>query len=103
MKAYFSVNHNPDAKEILRPFDWDVMLCGHTHGGQVVLPFIGPPIINSKISKEHARGFHEVGNTRIHISAGLGSDRHRGIPIIRFGRPTEMTRIELRPRRTGEG
>lgn len=93
------LGHGPDYMPSIFDLDIDLCLAGHTHGGQVVVPFIGPPVINSKIPKEYARGYHEVGNTRIHISAGLGSDRHYGMPIIRFGCPTEMTRIELRPRK----
>ena len=30
--------HNPDAKELLKDYRWDLMLCGHTHGGQLKIP-----------------------------------------------------------------
>ena len=33
--------HNPDTKDILADWPWDLMLSGHTHGGQVVLPMLG--------------------------------------------------------------
>lgn len=37
------LNHNPDAKDEFRGLDWDLMLCGHTHGGQLKLPLFGTP------------------------------------------------------------
>ena len=37
------LSHNPDSKEQLAEFGWDLMLCGHTHGGQLKLPLIGTP------------------------------------------------------------
>ncbi|MGB0370481.1 MAG: metallophosphoesterase [Opitutales bacterium] len=91
------VGHGPEYIPSVLDNGIDLCLAGHTHGGQVHLPFLGPLIINSDVSKQFAKGYHEMGNTRVNISAGLGSDRHKGMPIIRFGCPTEMTIIELRP------
>jgi len=36
------LSHNPDSKALGASYDWDLMFCGHTHGGQVVIPLIGP-------------------------------------------------------------
>src|SRR5215469_3886970 len=33
--------HNPDSKDALKEYPWNVMLCGHTHGGQIIVPFKG--------------------------------------------------------------
>lgn len=40
--------HNPDMKESLKKYDWDLMLCGHTHGGQVEIPGFGALVLPVK-------------------------------------------------------
>ena len=37
------LSHNPDTKVMVESYPWDLMLCGHTHGGQIWLPLIGAP------------------------------------------------------------
>ena len=91
------VGHGPDYIPSVQDNPIDLCLAGHTHGGQVNIPFFGSLVINSSIPKEWVKGFREVGKTRINISAGLGSDRFKGMPVVRFGCPTEMTLIELLP------
>lgn len=41
-KAILLLSHNPDSKAILQDYPWHLMLCGHTQGGQVIIPFEGP-------------------------------------------------------------
>jgi len=66
------LNHNPDAKDLLHPFDWDVMLSGHTHGGQVRLPFLGAPFAPVR-DKRFIEGLYRWENRWMHITAGVGN------------------------------
>lgn len=66
------LNHNPDAKSQLRSFDWDVMLCGHTHGGQVRLPLIGAPFAPVD-DKRYLHGLYPWDNHWLHITSGVGN------------------------------
>ncbi|MGJ3243791.1 MAG: metallophosphoesterase [Opitutales bacterium] len=91
------MGHGPDFLIGLENLAIDLCLAGHTHGGQVRLPGLGPLVTQSAIPAAWSRGFHEHGNTRFHVSAGAGSVRHGGLPEIRFNCPTEMTLITLVP------
>ena len=75
----------------------DLCLAGHTHGGQVRLPFYGPLVIDADVPREWARGFRSIGIPYLNVSAGAGSNRYGGLPRMRFLCPTEMTLIELMP------
>ncbi len=66
------LSHNPDTKEVLAPFPWDLMLCGHTHGGQFWLPLIGAPFAPVK-DKRFIAGLYCWQNRRIHITKGIGT------------------------------
>ncbi len=89
--------HAPDYALSVSDKSIDLCLAGHTHGGQVRLPWYGPLVIDSEIPKEWAQGFRRVGIPYLNVSAGAGSNRHKGLPPIRFNCPTEMTLIELVP------
>lgn len=75
----------------------DLCLAGHTHGGQVRIPFYGPLVTYSKVPREWASGFRRIGLPYLNVSAGAGSNRHEGLPPMRFNCPTEITLIELVP------
>lgn len=65
------LSHNPDSKEDLRPYAWDLMLSGHTHGGQLSLPGIGEPLAPIR-DKRYVRDLHRLGDRWLHITAGVG-------------------------------
>ena len=94
------MGHAPDYAMGMAEQPIDLCLAGHTHGGQVRLPFFGPLTTYSQVPKDWARGFRRVGIPYLNVSAGAGSNRRNGLPPIRFNCPTEMTLIELVPLRS---
>lgn len=50
-----------------------VVLCGHTHGGQVVVPFYGPPVTHTRVPKQYCSGWSRLGSTRMFTGRGLAS------------------------------
>ncbi len=71
-EAKIVLNHNPDAAPAIAAEGVDLVLAGHTHGGQVDLPLIGPPILPVQI-REYYSGLYRVGlRTRLYVSNGLG-------------------------------
>jgi predicted MPP superfamily phosphohydrolase len=66
------LSHNPDTKDQLQKYGWDLMLSGHTHGGQVCLPFIGAPVAPVK-DKRFIKGLHRWDNRWIYVTKGIGN------------------------------
>jgi uncharacterized protein len=64
--------HNPDSKDVLRYRPWDLMLSGHTHGGQVIVPFEGPRYAPVK-DKRYISGLKPWGTRQIHVTRGVGN------------------------------
>lgn len=97
--ASFSIvlGHAPDYIVPLADQPLDLCLAGHTHGGQVVLPLLGAPMIASAVPRAWASGFRTHGLLHLNVSAGIGVEHAGGIPPIRFNCPSEMTLIELVP------
>ena len=63
--------HNPDTADTFYRRTIDLMICGHTHGGQVVIPFWGPPVLPVS-NKRYSSGLINNGKTKLFISRGLG-------------------------------
>jgi predicted MPP superfamily phosphohydrolase len=72
----------------------DLYLCGHTHGGQVRLPFIGAIITISKLGRRYVMGHYHEGRTHLYISRGVGFEG-LGAPRVRLFCPPEITLITL--------
>ncbi len=77
--AVVCLQHNPDGVEFLKPFPWQYMLCGHTHGGQADFPIVGPMYVPTK-HREYLKGLFEfaavegqaVERRYMFVSRGLG-------------------------------
>lgn len=88
--------HNPDVT-VLKTFREglvDLILCGHTHGGQICMPFVGPIITHTK-QRVHVGGLSWCGTTPVYTSRGIGY----GVLPIRLNCPAEITSITLRSER----
>jgi predicted MPP superfamily phosphohydrolase len=68
-----------------------LMLSGHTHGGQVRLPFIGPLTL-PPLGKKYVEGWFRLDNLQLHVNRGLGTV---GVPV-RFDCPPEISLLTLR-------
>jgi uncharacterized protein len=91
-----AVVHSPDPAPELAAFGWDVILAGHTHGGQVRMPFVGALVTNSHLPTRIAKGLSMIPPAVMHVSPGLGTSKFA--PFRFLCRP-EATVIELVPRR----
>jgi predicted MPP superfamily phosphohydrolase len=91
------LGHAPDFAREARKRPVDLCLAGHTHGGQIRIPFVGPLVTFSNVPRSWARGYREIGQTRLNVSAGVGCEHAYGLPNLRINCPPEMTLIELRP------
>jgi predicted MPP superfamily phosphohydrolase len=89
--------HNPNFVAQLAPLGKvaDLVLAGHTHGGQVALPFLGPPYTKTSLPNRYASGLHDYMGLPLHVSAGIGMER-AAAPQIRFLCPPEICLLEVR-------
>jgi predicted MPP superfamily phosphohydrolase len=86
--------HTPDLIETAAQNGVNLYLAGHTHGGQVRLPFIGAVITLSAYGRKYASGLHTLGPTTLYTSRGLGMEGLH-LPRARLLCPPEMVVIEL--------
>ncbi len=70
----------------------DLMLSGHTHGGQVKIPLYGPLILPPQ-GQKYVEGHFRIGKMQLYVNRGLGSV---GLPF-RFNCPPEITIHILQP------
>ena len=83
--------HEPDRAEESAHAGASLQLSGHTHGGQVCLPLIGPLYLPS-LGKKFASGLYSVGKMPLYVTRGVGVLP----PFVRFCCPPEVTIITLR-------
>lgn len=89
------IYHSSGLVEYLGDEPIDLYLCGHTHGGQVALPFYGAIITMSEQGKEYESGLYTVGKMSLYVNRGIGMD---GLgPRVRFFARPEITLFEISP------
>lgn len=85
------LTHNPDVFPQV-PARVMLTLAGHTHGGQVWLPFMGPPIVPSQFGQRFAAGLIQESSRQMFISTGIGTS----ILPVRFGVPPSIAFLTLK-------
>jgi predicted MPP superfamily phosphohydrolase len=84
--------HNPDFVGLLAEGQVDLVLSGHTHGGQVCLPGLGALFVPSVYGRRFVAGLVEVAGIKVYINRGIGLIA----PPLRFLARPEVTAITLR-------
>lgn len=94
------VGHAPDYA--LGDVEADLLIAGHTHGGQVRIPGFGPPLTLSAVPRAWAAGRTDLGGGRtLVVSRGVGMERGLA-PPVRFFCPPELVVIDVVPRGQAE-
>ncbi|HEX6972195.1 MAG TPA: metallophosphoesterase [Limnochordia bacterium] len=83
--------HSPEIVADPRATEADLILVGHTHGGQICLPGWGPIVTNSRLGRRYARGRRMLGQSLVYTNRGLGMAR---IPA-RFACPPELALFSI--------
>ena len=91
------LSHRPDSfifGDASAVWDVDLVISGHNHGGQVIIPFKGGLFGGDQgWFPEYVHGTYEVGNMQMFITSGLGSDRQK---LPRFNNPPEIAVVTVR-------
>lgn len=82
--------HEPDIAPSAAKRNVDLMLSGHTHGGQVRIPFL-PPLMLPPLGKDYVEGHFQVGPMQLYVNRGIGAVQ---LPF-RFNCPPEITVLTL--------
>lgn len=85
--------HFPDEVNVVHQDKIDLYLAGHTHCGQVALPFYGALMTYSRFDKKYERGLHALGSSWLYVNCGIGLEGHP--PRARFLARPEITVIEI--------
>ena len=86
--------HYPDCLEEMAQNNVDLYLAGHTHGGQVAMPFYGALMTVSAFGKKYEHGLHKMGETYLYVNRGIGMEGGKA-PRVRFCARPEITLFEV--------
>lgn len=85
------LNHNPNAFDRAAELGLDLMLTGHTHGGQLSLELLHRGLCLSRFVTRYTSGWYEKANSQLYVNRGIGTIS----PSIRLGARPEITTFEL--------
>ena len=83
--------HFPRALDTVEPGRWDLILAGHMHGGQIVVPYGFGKLYLAHLGARYQDGVYERSGTTMHVSPGLGTTF---VPF-RFAARPEATELRL--------
>lgn len=86
------LSHQPSVLELEQTKEVSLILSGHTHGGQIMLPLLGAPARFATKDLMYAQGLFHRDNTQLYVSSGTGVI---GLPV-RFGVRPEIAMLRLR-------
>lgn len=87
--------HTPDGIAKASEAGYDLCVAGHTHGGQIALPFYGALVTLSRYGKKYEAGLYRVDKTWLYVNRGIGMEG--GMLPVRFCARPEITLIEIAP------
>jgi predicted MPP superfamily phosphohydrolase len=95
--VHLALVHAPEPRALDRyeAAGFDLVCCGHTHGGQLRLPGVGAIVTNCGIDRARARGLSRYGRAWLHVSAGLGTSPYAP---VRFACRPEASVLTLTAR-----
>jgi predicted MPP superfamily phosphohydrolase len=91
--------HYPDSFPDAVGHDVELVLSGHTHGGQIGVPFLAEHLHLGTLTRHLGGGLYRRGRSALHVSAGLGTTG----PPLRLGIPPEIALLILRSRAAETG
>jgi predicted MPP superfamily phosphohydrolase len=86
-----AITHNPDIFPAI-PESVALTLAGHTHGGQINIPFVGRPVVPSRFGQRYAAGLIQEGSKKLFVTTGIGTS----IIPVRFRVPPEIVILILK-------
>ena len=91
MRRWSFWRDEPDYADRVAHFPVDLQLSGHSHGGQVRVPFV-PPLFLPELAQKYIWGLYKIGGLTLYTNPGLGTV---GVPV-RINCPPEITLLTLR-------
>lgn len=83
--------HDPDLVDDIKADRFDLALAGHSHGGQVVVPLLGP-LVTPPLAKIYTKGMYKLAtDSYLYVNSGIGTTRI----TVRFWNPPELSVFDL--------